>query len=76
MVVLPKRDGKPLGTIDFQHLISRCQRQTPHCQSPFNIACQIPSNVKKTVLDSVDGYHDISLDEARKPLTTFISEWG
>ena len=37
---------------------------------------QVPPNTKKTVLDTVDGYHSIILDEEAQPLTTFISEWG
>ena len=76
MVVVPKKDERPPRTIDFQHLNSQCQCKTHHCQAPFNLTCQIPPNLKKTVLDAVDGYHAIPLDEASRPLTTFISEWG
>ena len=32
--------------------------------------------MKKTVLDAVDGYHSVSLDEESQPYTTFITEWG
>ena len=31
---------------------------------------------KKMVLDAVDGYHSIPLDEESQPLITFITEWG
>ena len=30
----------------------------------------------KTVLDAVDGYHSIPLDEESQPLINFIMEWG
>ena len=36
----------------------------------------MPPNTKKTVLDSVDGYHSVILDEDSQSLTTFITEWG
>ena len=36
----------------------------------------MPSNTKKTVLDAVDGYHTVTLDEESQPLTTFITELG
>ena len=32
--------------------------------------------MKKTILDAVDGYHAIELDEESKHLTTFITPWG
>ena len=76
MVVIPKKDGQPRCTVDLQKLNAQCSRETHHCQSPFQLACQIPSNTKKTVLDAVDGFHAIPLDEASKKLTTFITEWG
>ena len=37
----------------------------------FN-ACQSD----KTVLDAVDGYHTIPLDQDSQSLTAFITEWG
>ena len=37
---------------------------------------QVPPNSRKTVLDAVDGYHSVALDEESQPLTTFITEWG
>ena len=37
---------------------------------------QVPPNTKNTVLDAVDGYHSVILDEESQLLTTFITEWG
>ena len=37
---------------------------------------QVPPNTKKTVLDTVDGYHSVILDEESQPLATFITDWG
>lgn len=76
MIVVPKKDGRPRRTVDLQQLNQQCQCETHHCQLPFQLACLVPPNVKKTVLDAVDGYHTIPLDDASKPLTTFITEWG
>ena len=76
MVVVTNKNGKPRHTIDLQKLNVQCYRETNHCQSPFWLACQIPLNTKKTVLDAVDGFHAIGLDEASCKLTTFITEWG
>ena len=76
MVVTAKKDGSPRRTVDFQYLNSQCKRETHHTASPFHLACQIPPHTRKTVLDAVDGYHAIQLDEESQPLTTFITEWG
>ena len=51
-------------------------RETHHCQSPFQLACQVPPQTKKTLLDTVDWFHPIPLDDSSKKLTTFITEWG
>ena len=76
MVVQPKKDGRPRRTVDYQHLNSQCMRETHHQQSPFNLAMQVPAGAYKTVLDAVDGYHSVMIDEESQPLTTFITEWG
>ena len=76
MVVTAKKDGRPRRTIDLQHLNLQCIRETHHCQTPFQLASQVPANTKKTILDPVDGYHAVELDVASQPLTTFITEWG
>ena len=44
--------------------------------SPFQTACQIPPNTKKSVLDAAEGFHTIKLDEKPLLLTIFITEWG
>ena len=76
MIVTAKKDGRPRRTVDLQKLNAQCLRETHHCQSPFRLACLVPPNTKKTVVDATDGYHAIELDEESKPLTTFITEWG
>lgn len=76
MVITPKKNGKPRRTIDYQYLNSQCLRETHHTSSPFSLAMQVPPNSRKTVLDAVDGYHSVALDEESQPLTTFITEWG
>ena len=76
MVVQSKKDGRPRRTIDYQHLNDHCLRETHHQQSPFHLAMQVPAGSYKTVLDAVDGYHSVLLDEESQPLTTFITEWG
>ena len=76
MVITQKKDGSPRRTVDYQYLNGYCKRETHHTLSPFHAACLVPPHTKKTVLDAVDGYHAISLDEQSRPLTTFITEWG
>ena len=76
MVVTAKKDGRPRRTIDYQHLNSQCLRETHHTGSPFHLALQVPAGSKKTVLDSMDGYHSVPLDVESQHLTTFITEWG
>ena len=76
MVIVQKKDGRPRRTVDFQKLNDQCNRETHHCPAPFLLASQIPTNVRKTVFDAVDGYHAIPLHEDSKHLTTFITPWG
>ena len=76
MVIVQKNDGSPRRTVDFQRLNAKCLRETHHTPSPFMLACQIPPHQKKTVIDAVDGYHAVRLDEESQLLTTFITEWG
>ena len=75
MVVVTKKNGKPPRTTDQQKLNAQCYRETHHCHSTSQLVCKIPSNTKKTVLDAVDGFHTIELDEASCKPTTFITEW-
>ena len=60
--------------IDYQLLNSQCKQETYHTGLPFQLALQVPHKQKKTVLDAVDGYHSVPLDEEFQPLTTFIPE--
>ena len=69
-------DGSPWQTINFQHLNAQCQRETHYTFTPFQLASQIPPNTKKSIIDVVDGFHSIGLDESSQPVTTFITEWG
>ena len=75
-VVVEKKDGSHRRAINYQHLNKQCLRETHHCESPFNLACKVPPNTYKTVLDAVDGYHGVLLDEKSRPLTTFITNKG
>ena len=62
----PKKDGRPRDTVDLPKLNAQCARETHHCQSPFQLACQVPTQTKKTVLDAVDRFHAIPLDDSSK----------
>ena len=71
-----QKDGRVRSTVDHQYLNGQCLRETHHHGSPFNLAMQVPAGSYKTVLDAVDGYHSVLLDEESQHLTTFITEWG
>ena len=66
---------KSCCAIDMQKLNFLCYRETHHFQPLFQLACQISPNMKKSVLDGIDGFHATELDEASCKLITFISEW-
>ena len=76
MVVVPKKDGRPRRTVDYQRLNSQCIREPNHGESPFHTARRIPPQTWKSVLDAVDGYHSVELDQESSKLTTFITPWG
>ena len=76
MVVVKKKDGRPRRTVDFQRLNAECMREPNHQESPFNTARKVPQNTWKTVVDAVDGYHSVAIDEESSKLTTFITPWG
>ena len=76
MVVVKKRDGRPRRTVDYQSLNSQCLREPVHSESPFHTARRIPQQTWKSVIDAVDGYHSVELDEESSKLTTFITPWG
>ena len=76
MVVIPKKDGTPRRTVDLQRFNAQCFCETHQCPSPFQVANWIPTNIYKTVLEAVDGYHAIPLDRDSPYLTAFITEWS
>ena len=80
MVITPKKsnsaDPKLRLTVDLQHLNSQCIRELHHVEPPFKLASQIPTHTYKTLLDAVDGYQAVELDEESRPLTAFITQWG
>ena len=53
VAIILNKNGSPLQTVDLQHLNSQCSHETHHCQSPFQLACQVPPYTKKTVLDAI-----------------------
>ena len=74
MVIITKKNEKPRRTVDYQHLNSQCKRESQHTSSPFQLSLQVPPNTKKVILDAMDGYHSIPLDEESQSLMTFITE--
>ena len=76
MVTVPKKDGKPRRTVDFQPGNKACLRETHHTPPPFDMVSSVPPSSYKTVLDAFNGYHQVMLDEESRKLTTFITEYG
>ena len=76
MVVAPKKDGSPRRTVDLQRLNAATRRETHHTPSPFNQVSVAPTQTKKTVLDTWNGYHSLPLSPAARDAITFITEWG
>ena len=76
MVVVAKKTGKPRRTVDFQPLNKCCKRETHHTPTPFDMVSDVPPHAFKTVVDAHWGFHQVELDEASRPLTTFITPWG
>ena len=76
MVVVTIPDGSPRRVVDLQKLNSVTIRETHHTHSPWNQACVIPPNTKKTILDAWNGFHSIPLTKESREKTTFITEWG
>ena len=76
MVVVPKKDGTPRRTIDFQKLNAASVRHTHHTPTPFQQVIKIPAGVYKTVLDAWNGYHSIELAESARNFFTFLCTQG
>ena len=74
MAVATKKDGRSRRRVDLQRLNAQSLRETHYCQSPFQLASQLPSYTYKTVIDAVDGYHAVPFDEESRQLKTFITE--
>ena len=76
MVVVPKRDGGPRRTVDYQKLNANFLRETHHTHTPFNLVSGIPQFTFKTVADAHNGFHQSKLDTPSSKLTTFVTPWG
>ena len=80
MVITAKKSNtlnpKLRMTTDLQNLNRQCIRELHHVEAPFHLASQIPRNTFKTILDAVDGYQAVELDEESQQLTNFITHWG
>ena len=76
MVVVPKSNGKPRRTIDYQELNKYCVRETHHTRVPFDMVSSVPQHTYKTTLDAFWGFHQVPLAVESRPLTTFITPWG
>ena len=76
MLVVPKHNGSPRRTVDFQPLNKYIDREIHHTPTPFQVVSSIPSKMYKTVLDAYNGYHQVPLDEESSKMTTFITEQG
>ena len=76
MVVVPKPNGKPRRTIDYQELNKYCVRETHHTRVPFDMVSSVPHHTYKTTLDAFWGFHQVPLAVESRPLTTFITPWG
>ena len=76
MVVCSKKSGDCRRTVDFQALNKCAARETHHTPSPYQLAREVPSNTKKTVVDACHGYHSLKLHKSDHHITTFITPWG
>ena len=76
MVICSKKCGSCRRTVDFQALNNNASRETHHTPSPYQLAREVPSNMKKTTFDAWNGYHSIKLHKSDHHFTTFITPWG
>ena len=76
MIVVPKHDGRPRRTVDFQPLNKFIDREIHYTPTPFQVVSSIPSRMYKTIMDAYNGYHQVPLDKESSKLTTFITEKG
>jgi hypothetical protein len=52
MIVVPKHDGTPRGTVDLQILNASKKRETHHNPPAYHQVSVIPPNMLKTTLDA------------------------
>ncbi|KAK4324209.1 hypothetical protein Pmani_005211 [Petrolisthes manimaculis] len=76
MVVVPKKNGKPHRTVDYQKLNQSCLHEIHHTRPHFDLITSIPKHTFKTLADAYSGYHQIPLDCGSRKLTTFMTPWG
>ena len=76
MVVVGKKDNTPRRTVNFQFLNRFAAMQTHFTAAPFHKAMACPAGIKKSVLDTWNGYHSMALDARSWHLTTLITPWG
>ena len=76
MIVVPKSDGSPRITVDYQQLNQCTVREIHHTPSPINLVSTIPAGKVKTVLDAWNGFHSMELAQESRPATRFITEFG
>ena len=71
IVITRKHDGTPRRTVDLLPLNKFCRRETFTSETPFKLACRVPSNTWKTVTDAWNGSGDrvitIKLDYSKVP---------
>ena len=65
MVITTKSNGEPMRSVDYQQLNKYMQRQTFPMETPFQWASRIPPMSKKTVVDSWNVFHSVSLHHER-----------
>ena len=65
MVCVPKPDGTPRRTVDFQPLNRFCKRETHLSPTPFEAVSSIPPHTYKSKTDAYNGYHQVALCPAR-----------
>ena len=77
MSFVPKPDGDVRVVADLVHLNKFVERPVQPFPTPRDIVAMVPGTSKYfAILDAKNGYWQIPLDDERKPLTTFITEWG
>lgn len=74
-LVAHKNDGSSRRTVDLQELNAASMGETHHTTSPLNQVSILPTQKRKTVLDTWNGYHNLQLFQAAQDAITFMIEW-